>query len=132
MKPIVQEWVDEAENNFDVAELLIKQSKPKYNIICFHAQQCAEMYLKACLQAADIFFPKTHELSKLLDLLVVVAPAWEKTRLSLESLTSYAVEYRYPGSLASQSLTIEALEDCRRVRTVARQHLELEKIEKRS
>ncbi len=76
MKPITREWVDKAENNFTVAQLLIEQSVPKNDIICFHAQQCAEMYLKACLQEADIFFPKTHELSRLLDLLLATEPDW--------------------------------------------------------
>lgn len=126
MKPITQEWVEKAENNFSVAQLLISQSAPQNDIICFHSHQCAEMYLKACLQDADIFFPKTHELSKLLDLLLSAEPAWEDIKLPAKALTSCSVEYRYPGASASGARANEALNDCRQIRQFVRRQLELE------
>jgi HEPN domain-containing protein len=51
MKPITQEWVNKAEGDFATAqrELQVQQS-PNYNAVCFHSQECAEKYLKACLQ----------------------------------------------------------------------------------
>ncbi|MBW1960508.1 MAG: HEPN domain-containing protein [Deltaproteobacteria bacterium] len=36
--------------------------------VCFHAQQCAEKYLKAFLTFKNIDFPKTHDIGELLAL----------------------------------------------------------------
>ena len=35
MKPITQEWIDKAESDFSVAQLLAGQEKPSYDHICF-------------------------------------------------------------------------------------------------
>jgi HEPN domain-containing protein len=40
---------------------------PVWDGICFHAQQCAEKYLKALLEGQIIVFRKTHDLVELLD-----------------------------------------------------------------
>jgi HEPN domain-containing protein len=51
MKQITQEWIDKAEGDFATAQREIEvQQMPNYDAVCFHAQQCAEKYLKACLQ----------------------------------------------------------------------------------
>jgi HEPN domain-containing protein len=53
MKPITQEWVNKAEADFATAQREIQVTKtPNYDAVCFHAQQCIEKYLKACLQEA--------------------------------------------------------------------------------
>ncbi|MEO0520366.1 MAG: HEPN domain-containing protein [Cyanobacteria bacterium P01_A01_bin.116] len=54
MKPITQEWVSKAEGDFLTAQRELQaESKPNYDAVCFHSQQCIEKYLKACLQEAD-------------------------------------------------------------------------------
>jgi HEPN domain-containing protein len=108
MKPITQEWVNKAEGDFATAqrELQVQQS-PNYDAVCFHSQQCTEKYLKACLQEAAISFGKTHDLTALLDLTIVLEPSWNNMRLMLSALTTYAVEFRYPGASANQSLAIK-------------------------
>jgi HEPN domain-containing protein len=128
MKPITQEWIDKADRDFAAAQLLLDQPQPSYDLVCFHSQQCAEKYLKACLQESDIFFPKTHDLPTLLDLLLSVEPVWESMRLSLKSLTAYAVEFRYPGVSATQELATQALKDCHQIKEAVRQRLESEAI----
>jgi HEPN domain-containing protein len=71
--PITREWVDKAVGDFATAERESQvKNDPSYDAVCFHAQQCAEKYLKARLQEANIFFGKTHDLSTLLDLLLPV------------------------------------------------------------
>ncbi|MGI4789164.1 MAG: HEPN domain-containing protein [Janthinobacterium lividum] len=51
MKLITQEWIEKAEEDWDVALLALGASQSRvYNAICFHAQQCAEKYLKGQLQ----------------------------------------------------------------------------------
>ena len=54
-------------------ELRVRQN-PNYDTIAFHAQQCAEKYLKARLCEANVEFPKSHILSALLDLVLTVEP----------------------------------------------------------
>ena len=129
MKPITQEWIEKDESDFAVAQLLLAQLQPKHDIVCFHAQQCVEKYLKACLQEANIFFPKTHELPTLLDLLLPIQPEWESLRRSVDSLTAYAVEFRYPGAHATSELSTNALKDCTDVRETIREYLQLSEID---
>jgi HEPN domain-containing protein len=105
MRPITQEWINKAEGDFATAQRELQvQNSPNYDAVCFHSQQCAEKYLKACLQEANIAFNKTHDLSTLLDLFLPVEPTWATLRPILEALTTYAVEFRYPGVSATQTL----------------------------
>lgn len=121
MKTITREWIDKAEGDFATAQReLIAHPDPNYDAVCFHSQQCAEKFLKARLQEADIAFIKTHDLSVLLDLVISIHPTWEILRSELHPLTVYAVEYRYPGESSDESEAVEALEACRRVRSVVR------------
>ena len=97
MKPITSEWVDKAEADLATAQREIDAlDKPNYDAVCFHTQQCAEKYLKACLQEADISFRKTHDLSELLDSTLSIDPTLESLRQDLNSLSAFAAEYRYP------------------------------------
>jgi len=66
MTPIASEWIGKAEGDFATAKReLAATDNPNYDAVCFHAQQCAEKYLKAFLQEANITFPKTHDLANL-------------------------------------------------------------------
>ena len=126
MKQITQEWVDKAEGDFATAQRELQvQEMPNYDAVCFHSQQCVEKYLKACLQEENIAFNRIHDLSRLLDLLLPVEPRWETLRPTLEVLTAYAVEFRYPGISANQELAAQSFEDCVEVRQVIRQYFSL-------
>ncbi len=127
MKPITSEWIDKAEADLATAQREIDASdKPNYDAVCFHTQQCAEKYLKACLQEADISFRKTHDLSELLDSALSIEPTLESLRPDLNSLSAFAVEYRYPGESAEIDEAREVLERCRKVRQILRQALSLQ------
>ena len=53
MKPIASEWLARAEGDFAILERECRARKnPNYDGACFHAQQCAEKYLKARLPSA--------------------------------------------------------------------------------
>ena len=126
MKSITHEWVLKAEGDFGTATREIEVTvNPTYDAVCFHAQQCAEKYLKARLQEADIFFGKTHDLSALLDLLLPVEPHWDALRADLQALTVFAVAYRYPGDSADKNDAEDALDKCRKLREIARRALGL-------
>jgi HEPN domain-containing protein len=126
MQPLTMEWIAKAEGDFTTAERELRARKaPNYDSACFHAQQCAEKYLKACLQEANTPFPRTHDLEVLLDLLLPISTNWRTLRPAAQQLTSLAVDVRYPGYMADKARASDALRACRAVREVARQSLGL-------
>jgi HEPN domain-containing protein len=127
MNPLTLEWVQKAEGDFGTAGREIRARRaPNYDAVCFHAQQCAEKYLKALLQEANTPFGKTHNLVILLDLLLPAEPSWEMLRHDLQVLNGFAVYVRYPGESADKPTAKEALALCRAVRSRARAQLGLE------
>jgi len=101
------------------------RKKPAYNAACFHAQQCAEKYLKARLVEAGIVFTKTHDLINLLSLALQVESTWASLQPELDALNKYAVEYRYPGRSATKAGAKDAVADCRKIRGFVRAALGL-------
>ena len=93
----VADWLRYAVSDLEIAR--IAQS-PQILLegLCFHAQQAAEKALKAVLVAHAIPFPRTHNLTTLLDLLPpdLLLPSEVE---AATSLTDYAVLTRYPGNL---------------------------------
>jgi HEPN domain-containing protein len=125
MNPLLlSEWIAKAEEDFAVMQREVRvRRRPSYDAICFHAQQCAEKYLKARLYSAGIRFAKIHNLVALLDQSVAAEPSWEAFRTDLSDLTMFAVGFRYPGESANRKMTLEAAGACRRFRLAARQAL---------
>ena len=110
MQPLTSEWIQKAEGDLATARRELRaRTAPNYDAVCFHAQQCAEKYLKALLQEAVTPFGKTHNLSLLLDLLKDQYPALELIRPTLAMLSAYAVEYRYPGESADKDVARQAV-----------------------
>jgi len=110
MQPLTTEWIGKAEGDLATARRELRaRTAPNYDAACFHAQQCAEKYLKALLQETEIPFGKTHNLSLLLDLLHERHPALELLRPTLAILNAYAVEYRYPGEAAEKDVARNAV-----------------------
>jgi HEPN domain-containing protein len=128
MKPMTAEWLAKAEGDFAMMERECQvRENPNYDGICFHAQQCAEKYLKARLCQADITFSKIHDLVALLEQVLEVEPAWESFREDLAYLSDFAVTFRYPGESADTESASDAQQRCRRFRNAARKTLGLEK-----
>jgi len=122
MKPITLEWVAKTEGDWDTAQREYRaRHRPNYDAACFHAQQCAEKYLKARCEEAAIAFGRTHNLISLLTLVLPVEPTWAVLQPHLTALNIYAVAFRYPGSSATRSNAANALKDCREVRRIVRQ-----------
>lgn len=97
MTPEILEWISKAEGDWaTVLRESAVTTDPNFNAVCFHAQQCAEKYLKARLVVAGITFRKSHDLLYLLELVDQVEPSWKFLRDSLFKLTTYAVAIRYP------------------------------------
>jgi HEPN domain-containing protein len=126
MTPITREWVEKAESDYRIASREARvRREPSYDGVCFHAQQCAEKYLKARLQEAGVEFPKTHDAEELMNRLLGIEPQIATLRSDLKALAAYAVDFRYPGISADRQLAREALEQCTRVRSFIRATLGL-------
>lgn len=91
------QWVEKAEEDLTTAEhtLLIREGCP-LSTVCFHAQQCAEKYLKALLTYHSIATPRSHDLLELLPM--VPADLGLGGHLNdLASINRFSFESRYPG-----------------------------------
>jgi len=122
---VVRQWVQKAENDLKNAAYTLKMGEYcPTDTVCFHAQQCAEKYLKALLVLKGIDFPRTHDIGALIRLL----PARSRPNLipeEQERLTDYATVTRYPGDYEPIPLseTRRALRIARRVRSAIRRLL---------
>ena len=100
----VHDWVVKAEEDFAVVQTLSRKRRLTFHsAVCFHAQQCAEKYLKAVLTRDRVAFPRTHDLLDLLDLAKRRNAVLELLRAHLEYLEPYAVNLRYPGEFATRT-----------------------------
>ena len=110
MKPEAVEWVAKADADFDTAkrEVLVVKS-PNYDAVCFHAQQCAEKYLKAVLLESDLRIPRIHDLEALLNQLMPFYPALSRILHFARILSAMAVEVRYPGMSADENDASESI-----------------------
>ena len=126
MKAVTREWVEKAEADH-AAAILMRRSRKKHSrdIVCFHLQQCVEKYLKARLEEAGVAFPKTHDLEKLLDLVLPAEPMWVSLRPAMASMTAYAVEVRYPGRTVTPAEANALLRDANHIRERIRSALGL-------
>ncbi len=119
---VISEWVEKAEQDIINAEhTLTLENRCPFDTVCFHAQQCAEKYIKAVLVERSVPFPKSHDL---LELLALVP---EEAALGLQpsdvsTINRYAVEARYPSCWEPQTRPAAeaAVADARRVREAAR------------
>jgi len=91
---LAKAWLKKAENDLMAAENSIEAKL--YDIASFHAQQCAEKYLKAFLTYHEIEFEKTHAIEDLLLLASQIDDSFVEMIEEGKKLTPYAVEVRYP------------------------------------
>jgi len=125
MRPLTQEWIDKAEGDYTVASVQWQSAEPVWDAICFHAEQCAEKYLKAWLVEHDLSFPKTHDLEVLAKLCAPSLGEVERLMDGLAFLTSSAVEVRYPGTFARREDAEKCLQIAAEVRNLVRESIGL-------
>lgn len=122
---IARQWGEMAEHDLlNIDNNLAAQQIP-WDTVCFHAQQCAEKYLKALLILKGVEAPKSHDLRLLLqripnDVLLGVDIA------ETLQLNRYTIEARYPGDW--EPITREegerAVALARQVRDAVNRHLQ--------
>ena len=125
MNPLTLEWIRKAEGDYTIMHQNYHSSNPIHDAICFHAQQCIEKYLKAWLQETNIPFTRTHDLERLLSLILPTLPDWEVWQPDFSTISEHAVDFRYPGKEATATDAQHAIEICIRVRQAVREQLEL-------
>lgn len=128
MQPETAEWVGKAEGDFLTAsrEEAVTEA-PNFSAVCFHAQQCAEKYLKALLVERGVYFPKTHNLVMLAGLLEHDDCDVSAIDAEASRLTPYGIDVRYPGGRPDAEAAREALHDGTAIRAHLRRLLGLEK-----
>lgn len=126
MRPLTKEWIDKGEGDRQVCEDQLGREAPVYDAVCFHAQQCAEKYLKALLVEHDTHFPKTHDLEALTSLALSQCPRLTEQVDELRFLSAFAVEIRYPGIRAGKEDAERCWEAAWELRREAREALGIE------
>jgi len=118
-------WATLAEEDYLLARLALSQEKPLQYGVCFHAQQCAEKYLKAILALQGKAFPKTHDLLALSDLCLQSGVIVPISADRLDRLSAYAVQVRYPGEEPTLEETQDAIEIAQATRRFVREFVGL-------
>lgn len=122
----VRQWIEKAEHDLKAAEqiLAIEGDDCPFDTVCFHAQQCAEKYLKGLLVLLEDPFPRAHDLR----LLLQMASARVPLKLELPEvarLNRYTIEARYPGDWdpIGREEAERAVAVCKKVREAVSDHL---------
>jgi len=116
-------WIAKAEGDYEMARLALRRKEPLTDSSSFHAQQCAEKYLKAMLVARGKAFPKTHDLILLNNLCAQTGIFVGIDPKQLNTLSDSAVRSRYPGAAQTVDEARDALEIAKAVRKFARKYL---------
>jgi HEPN domain-containing protein len=121
MKPETTEWVQKAEGDMNTAQReFAVQDEPNHDAVCFHAQQCAEKYLKATLIEKGLPVMRTHDLEVLLNQLLPFEAGFADLLQAARILSAMAVEVRYPGMAADVDDAAEALRSSGKIRNAIR------------
>ena len=108
--PPEQAWFAKADEDLEIARRALGPDRPLPSVACFHAQQCAEKYLKGYLVAHEVPFRLVHDLPYLIRLCAGLNPALAGLRPAAEVLNEYLAITRYPTEGAHEP-DIEAAEE---------------------
>lgn len=118
VREVVRGWIAKAEADLQNA-MLVLDAGPEgpMDTVAFHAQQCAEKYLKAFLCHRGEEVPRIHDVEALL----IRTGVWGQVEMAVEEsrlLTDYATVTRYPGDYepVSYEEAAHAVELAQRVR----------------
>ncbi len=101
-------WFVKASRSLRVAKLIVSSQTDLIDEAPFHCQQSVEKAMKGFLAFHKVRFAKIHDLEKLIALIATVDPKLAQILLPAESLTRYAVSYRYPDA-QEEPITAETI-----------------------
>lgn len=96
-KRLAAEWLAKARRDLYMATLASQDPSKAPDAWGFHCQQAAEKAVKGFLQFHGKEIERTHDLVFLLAECVALDPSFSAWDSIAGTLTSYAVQYRYPG-----------------------------------
>ncbi len=97
MKEETKLWIEKAEQDVNVAEILVANERPLFEMVCFHCQQAAEKFLKAFLVEHEVEFQRTHDLVLLIQQYIsLIDESFSKIQEDALELSEFAVATRYP------------------------------------
>jgi HEPN domain-containing protein len=121
----VTQWLAYGDEDLLLARhgLTLRTDRP-FRLIAYHAQQCAEKYLKGYLVFHHVDFPYTHNISRLVELCSDQGLAGEALR-DADELTPFAISTRYPGEdeEVSEEEALRAINIAARVLEVVKESL---------
>jgi HEPN domain-containing protein len=121
MRDETSEWVQKAEGDMKTAQReFIVLEEPNHDAVCFHAQQCAEKYLKARIIEEGLQVTRTHDLEVVLNQLLLFEAGLTDLMQAVRILSAMAVEVRYPGMAADEDDAAEALRSSEKIRNAIR------------
>lgn len=95
----MRQWIAKAAGDLKIARHLLGGDDDMSFGAAFHAQQAAEKALKAALVWYQVDFPKTHDISRLMELVRAADARLALAMGDATGLTPYGVEVRYPADL---------------------------------
>lgn len=120
----VADWVAKAEVDFEAARMLSRSRKKGMpDAVCYHCQQCAEKYLKAYLVLHRVAYPKTHDLLKILEMVLPIDALMAVVQREIKFLNPYSIGIRYPGESADREEAKKAIKAVISVREIIRERL---------
>ena len=110
-------WFEYADNDLEAVTILSGQLKPKYEIVCYHCQQCAEKMLKGYIAYNNGRLQKTHDLVVLCETSANYDVEFESILEICSDLTIYASEVRYPNLMQIENYHMKkAMENAKLIR----------------
>ncbi len=100
-------WFTKADHDLKAAKAILGSAEPPYDMVCFHAQQCAEKMLKGFLTLHGKEIRKTHDLVHLLIRCSEIEGDFSKWEETCEKLTDYSVDSRYPPDMLDEPAIFE-------------------------
>jgi HEPN domain-containing protein len=96
---LTRQWLVRAGRDLRAAEHDATAVPSLRDMVVYHAQQAGEKSLKAFLTWHNQLFPKTHDLSLLLQQCESLDSSFSAHRTAARLLTPYASQFRYPSAV---------------------------------
>ena len=93
---LVRKWLDKAQEDLRVAQILARHDDPPAATAIYHCQQAGEKAVKGFLVWKDHPLEKTHDIGRLARLALALEPGFGAWIETARKLTQYAIAYRYP------------------------------------
>jgi len=103
---LTHQWLEKASQDFNLAKLAINANPPFLGAVAFLCQQSVEKSIKGFLVFHGKKFRKVHDINELAGPVLEIVSSLDDLLKEADTLTAYAVAYRYPDA-SKEELTVE-------------------------